>query len=134
MGPNMTETKCGSPRREFPRSVRVAVIQRAAVNGIVCCEKCGAFAKRYQIDHIIADALGGEPVLENAQLLCEFCFTPKNAADAALIAQAKRREAEFLSANPPPRRPLLSRGFAPVVRPNCNGLEITPLPLRQLYA
>ena len=121
-------------RREFPRSVRLAVIRRATRNGIVCCEKCPAFARRYQIDHIIADELGGEPVLENAQLLCEFCFTPKNAADIAMIAKAKRREADFLSANPPPRRPLLSRGFPPAMSIGAAGLQTPPLPRRQLYA
>ena len=123
-----------SSRREFPRSVRIEVVRRAVRNGIVCCEKCGAFAKRYQIDHIIADALGGEPVLENAQLLCEFCYPPKNAADAEAIARAKRREAEFLSANPPPRRPLLSRGFSPTVQHTEEGWRTHHLPPRRLYA
>ena len=121
-------------RREFPRSVRIEVVKRAVRNGIVCCEKCGAFAKRYQIDHIIADALGGEPVLENAQLLCEFFYLPKNAADAEAIARAKRREADFLSANPPPRRPLLSRGFSPTMGRGASDLQIAALPRRQMFA
>lgn len=123
-------------RREFPRSVRLAVIARAMRNGVLCCENpsCGAMAKRYQIDHCIADALSGEPTLENAQLLCEFCFTPKNAADAALIAKAKRREADYLAANPPPRRPLLSRGFAPAPERFPRSLQSPSLPPRRLYA
>lgn len=123
-------------RRDFPRNVRIAAIKRATRNGIVCCENpaCGAMAKRYQIDHIIPDALGGEPVLGNAQLLCEFCFTPKNAADASAIARAKRREADYLAANPPPRQPILSRGFT-ASAPRAPRLPIPfELPRRQMFA
>lgn len=38
-------------RREFPRAVKVAVIKRSTRDGAVYCEKCGALAKRWQIDH-----------------------------------------------------------------------------------
>ena len=47
-------------RREFPRSVKVAVIRRATRGGIVFCEKCGAMAKRWQIDHVRPDGLLGD--------------------------------------------------------------------------
>jgi len=80
-------------RREFPRSVRVAVIKRAARDGQVWCEGCGFPARRFQVDHIRADGLLGDPTLENAQLLCEACFGVKNPLDARMVAKAKRREA-----------------------------------------
>lgn len=81
-------------RREFPTKVRVAVIKRASdEQGRIFCEACGALVKRFQIDHIRPDGLLGEPTQENAQLLGECCFAPKNAKDTADIARAKRREA-----------------------------------------
>lgn len=98
-------------RREFPKSVRVAVIKRATVNGVVICEKCGAIAKKFQIDHVRADGLLGEPVLGNAMLICEPCYAEKNPADAKAIAQAKRREAKHIGAKPAPTRPIQSAPF-----------------------
>jgi len=98
-------------RREFPRSVKVAVIKRATRAGVVLCEKCGAIAKRFEIDHINPDGLTGDPVIENAQLICEACFAEKNAADAERIARAKRQEAAHLGAKAPPKQPIRSAGF-----------------------
>jgi hypothetical protein len=88
-------------RREFPKSVRVAVIKRATKNSAVYCEACGTLAKRFQIDHVRADGLLGEPTLENAQLICEACWAVKNPKDTTAIAQAKRREAKHLGASRP---------------------------------
>lgn len=85
------------PRREFSRTIKVAVIRRAGVTGMILCEKCGGFAKRFQIDHIIADAHGGEPVIENAQLLCEDCYAIKNPQDTTIAAKLKRQEAKHLN-------------------------------------
>lgn len=98
-------------RREFPRSVRVAVIKRCTRESNVYCEACGGLAKRFQIDHIRPDGLMGEPVLANAQLLCEACFAVKNAADTTAIAKAKRREAIHKGAKAPPRQKIASAGF-----------------------
>ena len=84
------------PRREFSKAIKVAVIRRAGATGMILCEKCGALARRWQIDHIRPDGLLGEPTLENAQLLGECCYVPKNADDTKTIAKAKRREAKHL--------------------------------------
>jgi hypothetical protein len=102
-------------RREFPRSVRVAVIKRATRNGVVYCELCGLPAKKFQVDHARADGLAGDPTLENAQLLGECCYVPKNADDAAKIAKARRREAAHLGAWRPAAK-IASRGFTPSQR------------------
>ena len=88
-------------RREFPKSIKVAVIRRATRDGVVYCEGCGALAKTWQIDHMRADGLLGEPTLENAQVLGPCCYAPKNADDTTKIAQAKRREAAHLGATKP---------------------------------
>ncbi len=93
-------------RREFPTSVKVAVIRRATRDGVTYCEGCGALAKKWRIDHKRADGLLGEPTLENAQLLAECCYPEKDAADTTAIAKAKRREAADLGARQPTKRPI----------------------------
>lgn len=103
-------------RREFPKAVKVAVIKRCTRDSVIYCEACAGMAKRYQIDHVIPDALGGEPILTNAQLLCEGCYSVKNPQDTKDAAKAKRREAKHLGAAktkgsipaPPPKR---EKGF-----------------------
>jgi 5-methylcytosine-specific restriction enzyme A len=95
-------------RREFPKSVRVAVIKRATKDGVIYCEKCKGLAKRFQIDHVRPDGLLGEPVLENAELICEPCWAVKNPADTTAIARAKRLEANHLGARATPPKSLQS--------------------------
>jgi 5-methylcytosine-specific restriction protein A len=115
-------------RREFPRSVRVAVIKRCTRDNVIYCEACGLPAKRFQIDHIIADAHGGDPILENAQLLCEACYGVKNPKDTTIAAKLKRIEARHLGANRPKGK-IASRGF-----PKRKERSSKPsLPPRQLY-
>src|SRR5271166_1899784 len=90
-----------SPRREFPRAVKVAAVKRATRDGNVICEQCGAMAKAWEIDHAIADGLLGEPTLSNAVVLCRPCHAEKTKADVGAIAQAKRREAAHIGARRP---------------------------------
>ena len=97
-------------RREFPKSVRVAVIKRATRNGVIYCESCPSIAKRFQIDHIRPDGLLGEPTIDNAQLICEACYAIKNPQDTTAIAKAKRREAKHVGATQP-KGQIKSRGF-----------------------
>lgn len=75
-------------RREFPRKVRTAAIERAAGK----CQKCGAALKpgEAEVDHILEDALGGEPVLANAQVLCKQCHKEKTADRVRKIRHADR--------------------------------------------
>jgi hypothetical protein len=100
-------------RREFPRAVKVAVVRRATKDGVTYCEGCGAPCQKWQIDHARADGLLGAPTLENAQLLGECCYRPKNARDTAQIALAKRREAYALGVARPGKKKLRSRPKAP---------------------
>lgn len=88
-------------RKNFPRSVKVAVVKRATKNGVTYCEKCGCPARRFEVDHIIADALGGSNTIENAELLCKGdptkCHDIKtDKSDKPAIAKAYRREAKAL--------------------------------------
>lgn len=96
-------------RKEFSKSVKVACVKRATVDGKLFCEGCGGLITgRFEIDHIRADGLLGEPTLENARVLCSPCHKEKTADDVARISKAKRVEARHLgirkSANGFPKR------------------------------
>lgn len=112
-------------RKEFSKSVKVAVIKRATVDGQVYCEECGCLTKgRFEIDHIRADGLLGEPTIENAKLLCKPCHDEKTKADVAAIAKAKRREALHLGVRKKPS--FVSRGFAKFTKPAKEPVKLPP--------
>lgn len=77
-------------RREFSKKVRIAAWERSGGH----CEKCTA--KIYggngpHYDHVLPDALGGEPTLDNCQVLCKTCHGGKTSGeDVPRIAKAKR--------------------------------------------
>lgn len=84
-------------RREFPKAVKVAAVKRATRDGKLFCEGCNALVTgRFEIDHIRADGLLGEPTLENARVLCSVCHKEKTKSDVGAIAKAKRLEAAHL--------------------------------------
>jgi len=76
-------------RREFPRKVKAAAIARAAGK----CDKCKAVLKPREgdVDHILPDILGGEPVLANARVLCRVCHAEKSADDIRRTRKADRQ-------------------------------------------
>ena len=111
-------------RKEFSKSVKVACIKRATVDGKVFCEECGALAKRFEIDHVRADGLLGEPTLENARLLCVPCHDEKTKADVKAIAKAKRCEAIHLGVRKKPS--FVSRGFAKFTKAPKEQLKLPP--------
>jgi 5-methylcytosine-specific restriction protein A len=95
-------------RKEFPKSVKVAALKRATRDGVIYCEECGGQAKAPEIDHINPDGLTGEPVLENAKVLCRACHKEKTASDKGKIAKAKRREAAHLGVKNTPKKKIES--------------------------
>jgi 5-methylcytosine-specific restriction endonuclease McrA len=119
------------PRKEFPKTVKVAVIKRATKDGIVFCEGCGALAKKWEIDHITPDGLFGEPTLENAKLLCQICHSEKTKKDVKNIAQAKRREARHLGVRKKPT--LMSRGFTKYEKPTKIDKSVFALPRKNMF-
>lgn len=79
-------------RRNFPQRIRMAAFERAGGR----CEGCGISltGRRWDVDHIITDWMGGEPTLDNAAVLCagsrDTCHGRKSADDAKRIAKVKR--------------------------------------------
>ena len=112
-------------RKEFSKAVKVACIKRATVDGQVYCEACGSLTKgRFEIDHVRADGLLGEPTIENAKLLCKPCHDEKTKADVKAIAKAKRCEALHLGARK--KSSLRSRGFTQYEKPAKAPLKLPP--------
>lgn len=116
-------------RAEFPKAVKVAAVKRATRGGNVFCEECGCLAKRFEIDHVIADGLTGKPVLENAKVLCSPCHKEKTALDKAHIAKAKRREADKLNVKTAPAKPIQSAPFAKSEKTKIERKRLDPRPL-----
>lgn len=76
-------------RREFPDKVKSQAFEHAAGR----CESCTAklFPGNIHYDHVIPDALGGEPTLENCEVLCKSCHGVKTRTkDVPSIAKVKR--------------------------------------------
>jgi 5-methylcytosine-specific restriction enzyme A len=120
-------------RREFPKAVKVAVVKRCTRDGVVYCESCQLPAKKWQIDHVRADGLLGEPIIGNAELICDVCYGIKNPQDTAKIAKAKRREAKQLGIRNPPK--LQGQPFPKIVREK-RGVDkssLPELPRRNIY-
>ena len=93
-------------RREFTAKVKVAAYERAGGG----CEECGMPLRvgKFHYDHILPDALGGEPTLANCAVLCSGCHGAKTARqDVPTIAKVKRVRAKHLGAKKPSkfRRP-----------------------------
>ena len=93
-------------RQEFSKAVKVEIIKRATVNGVVYCEQCGIAAKRFDIDHSKPDGMRIDKTAsltaEDGKLLCagkkNTCHGIKTAADVEAIARAKRVEAKHIRA------------------------------------
>jgi 5-methylcytosine-specific restriction endonuclease McrA len=79
-------------RREFPAKVKLTAWQRCG--GFCEIEGCEAKLRpgRFTYDHRIPDQMGGEPTLENCQVICRECDRDKTGRDQSDIAKAKRRE------------------------------------------
>jgi len=78
-----------SDRRNFPNRVKTDAFTRAKGR----CEKCTAhlYVGKFHYDHRIPDAMGGEPTLENCEVLCLACHSVKTRTkDVPAIAKVKR--------------------------------------------
>lgn len=85
-------------RREFDNKTRALAFKRAGGN----CEKCTARLSvgKFRYDHILPDFLGGEPTLENCQVICAACDEVKTyTQDIPRIAKTKRQHAKHIGAS-----------------------------------
>jgi 5-methylcytosine-specific restriction protein A len=108
-------------RREFHPKVMIAAWDRA--NG--CCEQCKTGRKLLPgdifYDHVIPDAMGGEPTLDNCQVLCRSHHDAKtHKTDVPQIAKAKRRQRNHIGVKKQSSRPMLGTK-ASGVRKRMNG-------------
>lgn len=99
-------------RREFKKQVMLQALLRAG--GKCESDACRARGdKQLKLatgdifyDHRIPDQLGGEPTLENCQILCKLCHKAKTTKeDVPRIAKAKRQQLRHLGIKPPSRWP-----------------------------
>lgn len=82
-------------RREFTAKTKGLAFVRSGGH----CEKCTAYLMtgRFHYDHVIPDALSGEPTLENCEVLCTACHGEKTRkADVPTIAKVKRIRAKHI--------------------------------------
>lgn len=88
-------------RREFADKVKLAAFHRAAGR----CEKCSArlFIGKFHYDHVLPDAMGGEPTIDNCAVLCIACHAGKSATDANKLAKVRRVRAKHIGARKPSR-------------------------------
>jgi 5-methylcytosine-specific restriction enzyme A len=76
-------------RQEFPAKIKVAAFERAKKR----CERCGAIliAGKFRYNHRIPDALGGQPTLDNCEVLCIACDSAQTyQTDIPAIAKTRR--------------------------------------------
>lgn len=102
------------PRRNFSDRVRQCALDRSGGK----CQGCGNPLQdgKFAYDHIIPDALGGEPVLSNCQVLCDkfegSCHWQKTyREDFGRIAKAKRVGQKHRGEYRKPKFVMKSRGF-----------------------
>ena len=94
-------------RLDFPRKVRAAALKRAmGADEKIRCEDCGGVCKRVEFDHVLPDALGGKPTLENCKAICEVCHRKKTKDDIGRIRKADRQRDKDTGAFKKTSRPL----------------------------
>jgi 5-methylcytosine-specific restriction protein A len=87
-------------RREFSNWVRAQAALRA--NGKCECCTCRLLTGGYHYDHIIPDAMGGEPTVDNCAVLCRSCHQTKTSEqDVPRIAKTKRQGRKHLGIKKP---------------------------------
>lgn len=87
-------------RREFSSKIKVAAFRRADGR----CEKCSVRLSvgKFAYDHRIPDAMGGEPTLDNCEVLCTACHSAKTrTVDVPRIAKARRQAAKHIGIKRP---------------------------------
>jgi 5-methylcytosine-specific restriction protein A len=103
-------------RREFSAPTKRAALERSegrcegvgVLYGLKPRLRCNAPLNRGKIfDHVTADALGGEPTLENCLVICPTCNAVKtHKGDTPRIAKMKRQRDDHLGIKSRSSRPM----------------------------
>ena len=98
------------PRKEFTKKTRLQAWERCG--GFCENKECGAklTVGKFQYDHIVADAFGGDNGLDNCSVLCNACHTAKTKTDNWEAKKADRVKARHLGAKQSKGK-IQSRGF-----------------------
>jgi 5-methylcytosine-specific restriction protein A len=120
------------PRRDFSRKVKAAAKARAAGR----CDKCKAALKKGEgdVDHILPDILGGEPILANAQVLCRPCHAEKTADDIRRTRKADRARDKASGAIRPSSALRGRSREEKIAARDARAVTKLPLPPRQLFS
>jgi 5-methylcytosine-specific restriction protein A len=88
-------------RREFSRRIKLKAWDRCGGK----CESCKVklVVGKYAYDHVLPDALQGEPTLENCEVICTVCHGAKTPDDVRRIRKADRQRAGHVGAKRPPK-------------------------------
>jgi 5-methylcytosine-specific restriction endonuclease McrA len=100
-------------RREFLSGVKLAAWDRCRdEHGHHRCERClGLIVGRAQYDHITPDGLGGEPTLDNCQVLCASCHRTKtHEEDRPVMTRADNQKKSHAGVRRSKQK-IQSRGF-----------------------
>lgn len=88
-----------TPRRKLSPRERLAIFERC--KGICTCGRKVQTGEKWQADHPRALGLGGADNPDDLVVLGKCCFPDKNAADASMIARAKRIKARHIGIRKP---------------------------------
>lgn len=94
-----------------PRRMTSARRQRIIARDKHCRHPGCEVTEGLEVDHILCLEIGGSDADHNLQALCREHHALKTRNDIAIIAKAKRRQANHLGQKPPPTQQLRSRGF-----------------------
>lgn len=89
-------------RREFSARTKQEAFERS--KGL--CERCTTklFTGKFRYNHRIPDGIGGEPTLQNCEVLCLNCDGPQTyTIDLPRIAKAKRIRKKHIGIKKPRR-------------------------------
>lgn len=124
-------------RREFTKPTKRDALKRAnnecegvLANGKRCCAPLTI--GKVAFDHVIADALGGEPTLANCAVLCLICHAEKtDKRDKPAIARAVRLSDAHAGIRNAPSHKLRGPGFVKSAKPK--RIELAELPRRDIH-
>jgi 5-methylcytosine-specific restriction enzyme A len=90
-------------RRRISPTERASIFQAAGGICHICGDKIDGTRERWEVEHVLALALGGDDHGDNLQPAHERCHSPKTREDVARIAKAKRVSRKHTGAHRPVR-------------------------------